>query len=878
MAKNELADAELILMPYNYLIDCKAQGALAGLALEHSVIIFDEAHNVEGSCGEARSTDIGTRQLLVCRGEIDQVNEMMRTGTIYPGSLTHQTLQHARDTVEIMREALLGLTLDQEDGQLRREGSFAHAFFGAKADLTEDTAKGMVLNLEAIARVYVEGMYQRRKQQGIHSALQSLASALRTIFGITTAVDDDNGDDEKEGPRGQRKHRETIEGNDHRFYRVFVSIDRQPEGSSGVKKPSSHSAQPRDRTLSYWCFHPGVAMRELVLGRRIHSLLLTSGTLSPLDSFRAEMGVPFPHQLENEHVVSEGQVFCRILGTGPHGHHLNASYAQRDSLEYRMELGRTIVGICQAVPDGLLVFFPSYPVMENCLASWKSNGNGDGYRRRTDRLSEASIYDQIKMTKGSIFVEPKNKEELPAIMAAYGRAIIEDGSAGAILMAVCRGKVSEGLDFSDAKCRAVIVTGIPYPPLKDARVILKRQYLDERLREEQFLAKTKNPSVAKAFLSGDQWYGQQAARAVNQAIGRVIRHKNDYGAIILLDERFATARSIGQLSRWVRSRVRSGDSFAETIAELGAFFRRMARRQEGNATTMLTAMDALIDPPLIIPAPAAIIEEAKSFFVTAPSAVVSSIEDTIPSSLCTVTTATTTAMGGTRTMSIIGGGGENPLIRAFAASVRPLVTGISARERAQHFLDHVKAALPSAQQRSFTLAIKKYRGQQLAIGELINQILDLFMEATAEKRDSLCRGFRDFINARHRPLYDSIFARRCGNPGGDSATSIHSARKRPCTDASLIDQSPLVAATAPVPSPISDFALVTGPAPELSFSIPIAPSPPCPICKDTIKNGYKAKCGHVCCFSCWGSWLQVRLECPLCRLRTRIPQLKKEVL
>lgn len=38
-------------------------------------------------------------------------------------------------------------------------------------------------------------------------------------------------------------------------------------------------------------------------------------------------------------------------------------------------------------------------------------------------------------------------------------------------------------------------------------------------------------------LSGEEWYVQQAARAVNQAVGRVIRHQHDYGAIILCDER-----------------------------------------------------------------------------------------------------------------------------------------------------------------------------------------------------------------------------------------------------------------------------------------------------------------------------------------------------
>ena len=40
------------------------------------------------------------------------------------------------------------------------------------------------------------------------------------------------------------------------------------------------------------------------------------------------------------------------------------------------------------------------------------------------------------------------------------------------------------------------------------------------------------------MLTGEEWYVQQATRAVNQAVGRVIRHRHDYGAIILCDERF----------------------------------------------------------------------------------------------------------------------------------------------------------------------------------------------------------------------------------------------------------------------------------------------------------------------------------------------------
>jgi regulator of telomere elongation helicase 1 len=71
-------------------------------------------------------------------------------------------------------------------------------------------------------------------------------------------------------------------------------------------------------------------------------------------------------------------------------------------------------------------------------------------------------------------------------------------------------------------------------------VKLQRQVLDENLqaaRQKRGRAIKGQPEVPLG-LSGEQWYVQQASRAVNQAMGRVIRHRHDYGAIILCDERF----------------------------------------------------------------------------------------------------------------------------------------------------------------------------------------------------------------------------------------------------------------------------------------------------------------------------------------------------
>ena len=43
------------------------------------------------------------------------------------------------------------------------------------------------------------------------------------------------------------------------------------------------------RTISYWCFAPALAMRELAF-LKVRSILITSGTLSPLPSFSMELG------------------------------------------------------------------------------------------------------------------------------------------------------------------------------------------------------------------------------------------------------------------------------------------------------------------------------------------------------------------------------------------------------------------------------------------------------------------------------------------------------------------------------------------------------------------------------------------------------------
>jgi Fanconi anemia group J protein len=53
-------------------------------------------------------------------------------------------------------------------------------------------------------------------------------------------------------------------------------------------------------------------------------------------------------------------------------------------------------------------------------------------------------------------------------------------SKGGLLLAVCRGRASEGIDFSDNNARCVITLGIPYPNVQDEEVTFKRNYNNEQ--------------------------------------------------------------------------------------------------------------------------------------------------------------------------------------------------------------------------------------------------------------------------------------------------------------------------------------------------------------------------------------------------------------
>ena len=229
---------------------------------------------------------------------------------------------------------------------------------------------------------------------------------------------------------------------------------------------------------------------------------------------------------------------------------------QRGDASLKKEMAETILEVLPKIPGNLIIFFPSYGYMSDCVKEWQK----DGTLQRMEAVKEVQ-QETVGMTT----------KDFESVVTALQNAVYR---RGAILLAVCRGKASEGIDFSDAMCRCVIIIGIPYAPFTDLKISLRRQYLDKRAKQQEELNERLAVAAARgqdlllvrrddlplasmtniqsAPLNGSEWYTINAHRAVNQSVGRVIRHKNDFGTILLMDERYTAISSIQRLSKWMQ--------------------------------------------------------------------------------------------------------------------------------------------------------------------------------------------------------------------------------------------------------------------------------------------------------------------------------------
>lgn len=598
-------EAELLLVPYNYLIDpaVRSQAFGAGFEWGNAVVILDEAHNIEDVASESASFDLSAGDLARA---IDELGAALKP---LLGSLGAAQLLAASSAAKRMTEAgeeaasgvdkatlgfdpeeayVLHQTLRRLEEAIQAESDEAAPAGGGSGAGAPPPPSVSAASLGLPAGVVVrDGDFIYRLLHGLNihfGTKRILCELMESIVNYMAGRDALGGGGHPSRAYGLDHLRSVIErifrseqraAEMCKYYKVVLHTPAEGKGGGGGGGGGGAGtllpATARGRTLSYWCFSPSVAMGELK-AQGVRSIVLASGTLSPLESYAAELLLPFRVRLENPHVISPSQVLIGVVAKGVTGRPLNSSFNNRDTLEYKRELGATLVNCLRYIPDGVLVFFPSYVAMTSAVTFWQTDNSGDVWRR-------------MNSAKGCVVVEDRSPSAFGQQILAFNDAVAN--KVGAVMLAVCRGKASEGIDFADAAARGVLVTGLPYPPAADMKVVLKRRYLDDvrsRLDAARKGGLKSDLPPGCEPISGGQWYTQSSLRAVNQAIGRCIRHKNDYGVILLLDERFS--REKGCVSAWLRPALREFQNVGGAVPEVVRFFKENESNHAARETTL----------------------------------------------------------------------------------------------------------------------------------------------------------------------------------------------------------------------------------------------------------------------------------------------------
>jgi len=297
-----------------------------------------------------------------------------------------------------------------------------------------------------------------------------------------------------------------------------------------------------DPLFQFCCNDASIAMKPVF--ERFQSVVITSGTLSPIDMYPKILG------FEPRAVHSFAMSFSRdiilplVVTRGADQAPLSSKFDLRSEPTTVRNYGKLLLDIAATVPDGVVAFFTSYSYMQQVVREWHALGI-------LKRVLEHKL----------VFIETTDVLETTMALENFKRAC--DCGRGAVFLSIARGKVAEGVDFDRHYGRAVLLLGVPF------------QYtLGRVLRARlEFLRDTCAIDEAD-FLTFD------AIRQAAQCAGRVIRGKTDYGIVVFADKRYNRADKRDKLPGWIRQFITDGSlNLSSDLAMHRArqFLRKMAQ-------------------------------------------------------------------------------------------------------------------------------------------------------------------------------------------------------------------------------------------------------------------------------------------------------------
>ena len=614
--RDKSVHSDMIFLPYNYIFDPAIKKRM-NIQMKNSILIVDEAHNIQEVCNDSVSKDFDTNtaedilndlkhfKIFLEENQVGGLNDMEFRGGNEKSSNKNKceaiNIDQLKYEINILNNITIALNKLENVRSGKNWGEYGRIldtkelfdlfYIGSKGDNQKQTTI-KINNKDSINNK--SKFESNNKINGKKNKPQTSEKTRKSNSDISYDEEEENNSEEEididneqieqeltpfnisthinylsayeffiHNDRGKRtqlnKYIEVLEllkllgdnyieiensddsnplhnyTNNFRFFVEDVTENKSLNTNYKRKSITSFVSKKRNRTLHIYCFNPGFGFKN-VIKEKLHATIITSGTLSPIDGMESELKFSFGVKLEGKHIIDKKQIHFGILTQDLFGDKKDFVFNRNTRKENDMiiDLGNIIFELCKVTPGGILVFFSSYNVMEDTIKIWQNK----------KIISKISKYKE--------FCQDKHDQQLnKKVLEIYQKANSSPENKGAILFSVCRGSCSEGMNFKDDAARLVIVVGIPFAYLGDPRTQLRKEYQDDFNR--LYFAFIKEKNIKK--LSGSEWYSLNAIKCVNQALGRVIRHSNDYGCMLLVDSRYQYNSNKCLISKWISEQV-----------------------------------------------------------------------------------------------------------------------------------------------------------------------------------------------------------------------------------------------------------------------------------------------------------------------------------
>ncbi|CAH3128453.1 unnamed protein product [Pocillopora meandrina] len=544
LARYTIYHANIVVYSYHYLLDPKIAELVSKELEKTSVVVFDEAHNIDNVCIESLSVTISRRTLDRSHTNVDNLARTVK-------NLKQKDANQLREEYSRLVQGL-------RDASVARETDVVLANPVLPDEVLEEAVPGNIRQAEHFVnfmRRFIEYLKTRLRTQ--HVVQQSPPSFLQHIFQqvcierkplrfcaerlSSLLYTLELPDVQDYGPLTLIANFATLVSTYSKGFTLIIEPfdDRTPT----IPNPILHFRQVILHFFSIMiCMDASIAIKPVF--DRFQSVVITSGTLSPIDMYPKILDFR-PVTMATFTMTLARICLCpMIVGRGNDQVAMTTKFETRDDMSVIRNYGNLLAEMSAVVPDGIVCFFVSYQYMEAVVSIWNDQG----------------IISNIQRNK-LLFIETQDAAETSLALHNYQRAC--ENGRGAILLSVARGKVSEGIDFDHHYGRAVIMFGIPYVYTQSRILKARLEYLRDQfnIRENDFLT-------------------FDAMRHAAQCVGRAIRGKTDYGIMVFADKRFFKVDKRGKLPKWIQEYLKEGVcnvSIDEAVQISKRFLRQMAQ-------------------------------------------------------------------------------------------------------------------------------------------------------------------------------------------------------------------------------------------------------------------------------------------------------------